>query len=188
MTLYSIILFVHAIAVLVLTATLTMETFLLVQLRRTVRPSDARIWIGAVPAIAIAAASSLVTIYITGGYLTKSLHASEFAWSRFAIIDVLIFALFGIFSGLRVRRIRLYSTENTADQSEWNGLARSALLKLSLTTRICIVMGTVLLTAAKPGLAECLVIVAGALMLGALFSLVSFGRRSMVSTAQASSR
>lgn len=49
-------------------------------------------------------------------------------------------------------------------------------------------MGTILLTAAKPALRESLLIVAGSLLLGLSFSFVSFGRRSLAATAQASPR
>jgi hypothetical protein len=159
------ILFIHAIAVLALTGTLTMESLLLAHLRRTVRPSDARIWIGAVPAFAIAAVSSLVTILITGGYLSKSLGATGFAWSRFAVADTIIIALFGLFSGLRLRAIRRNSGERSVGEPEWRTLTQSAFLKFSLSTRIWIVMGTILLTAAKPDLRESLLIVACSLIL-----------------------
>jgi hypothetical protein len=186
--LYSAILFVHAIAVLALTATLTLESLLLAQLRRTARPSEARIWSGAVPAIALAAIISLLTILITGGYLSKSLDATGFAWSRFAVIDTVIFALLGGFSGRRLRVIRRHSSDTTMADSEWRRLTQSAFLKFSLSMRICIVMGTILLTAAKPGLRETLVIVASSLILGLLFSFISLGRRSLMSRVQAESR
>lgn len=188
MKLYPAILFIHAIAVLALTATLTIESLQLAQLRRTARPSDARIWIGAVPAIAIAAVSSLVTILLTGGYLSKSLGATGFAWSRFAVMDTIIFALFGVLSGSRLRAIRRLSSETRVSVSEWRTATQSAFLKLSLSTRIWIVMGTILLTAAKPNLRETLLIVACSLVLGLLFSFVPFGRRSAVSTVQTESR
>ncbi|MGC1780907.1 MAG: hypothetical protein WA708_00135, partial [Acidobacteriaceae bacterium] len=147
MKLYSAILFIHAIAVLALTATLTVESLSLAQLRRAARPSDARIWIGAVPAIAIAAVSSLVTILITGGYLSKSLGATGFAWSRFAILDTILFAVLGAISGSRLRAIRRLANEKNVGDSEWRTLTQSAFLKVSLSTRIWIVMGTILLTA-----------------------------------------
>lgn len=48
-------------------------------------------------------------------------------------------------------------------------------------------MGTILRSTAKPGLRESLVIVASSLILGLLFSFVSFKRRWTVSTAQVGS-
>jgi hypothetical protein len=75
MNLYTAVLFVHAVAVLVLTAGLTLEAWILLQLRRTMRPPDAQPWIGTMQPVAVAAISSLVVIYVTGAYLTESLHS-----------------------------------------------------------------------------------------------------------------
>jgi hypothetical protein len=188
MTLYTSVLFVHAIAVLILTAALTMEAWILLQLRRTMRSADVRPWIGTTQPVAIAAISSLVIIYVTGAYLTESLHSWAFAWPRLAVLEIVLFALFGAFTGRRMRTIRRYAASEKTTSSEWNGLTRSAFLTISLSMRIWIVMGTILLTAAKPGLRESIVIAASSLILGLLFSFVSFGRRSAVSRAQADFR
>jgi len=182
MTLYSSILFIHGVAVLLLTATLTMEALLLFSLRRTVRAAEARIWTGAVPAIAIAGVCALVTIFVTGGYLSKSLGATGLAWSRFAVIDVVVFALLSGFSGFRIRAIRRFVRQNKSDLSEWRALTRCSCLKLSLSVRICIVTGTMLLTAAKPAFLQCVAIVGVAILLGILLSLFSFTRNSVAWT------
>ena len=185
MNLYTAVLFVHAIAVLVLTAALTMEAWTLMQLRRAASPSEVRPWTEATQSIAIAAISSLVIIYATGAWLTESLRSWAFAWPRLAVLEIVLFALFGAITGGRMRAIRRYAASEKINPSEWNALTQSAFLKVSLSTRIWIVIGTILLTAAKPGLRESLVIVASSLILGLLFSFVSFGRRSAVSTVQA---
>jgi hypothetical protein len=188
MNLYTAVLFVHAIAVLILTAALTMEAWMLLQLRRTARPSEFRPWTGVTQSIAIAAIGSLIIIYATGAWLTESLRSWAYAWPRLAVLEIVLFAFWGAFSGVRMRAIRRYAASEKANLPEWNALTQSVLLKVSLSTRIWIVIGTVLLTAAKPCLRESLVIVASSLILGPLFSFVSFGRRSAVSTAQAGSR
>lgn len=185
---YTIILFVHAIAVLVLTAALTLEASLLFQLRRVSRPADSRTATGMAPVIGIVAISSLVIIYGTGAYLTESLHAWQYAWPRFAVLEIVLFAIFGAITGRRMRAIRRYSTSQNADLSVWNAMTRGAFLKTSLSTRIWIVMGTILLTAAKPGLRDSLIIVATFMILGLLFPFISFKRRSVVSTVQDGSR
>jgi len=188
MNLYTAVLFVHAVAVLVLTAALTLEAWILLQLRRTMRPSDAQPWIGTMQPVAIAAITSLVVIYVTGAYLTESLHSWAYAWPRLAVLEIVLFAILGAMTGRRMRAIRRHSANEQMNPSEWNALTSSPFLKVSLSTRIWIVMGTILLTAAKPNLRESLLIVAGSLILGLLFSFVSFGRRSVVSTAQAGPR
>ena len=182
LNLYTAVLFVHAIAVLVLTAALTLEAWILLQLRRTMRPSDAQPWIGTMQPVAIAAITSLVVIYVTGAYLTESLHSWAFAWPRLAVLEILLFALFGAMTGRRMRAIRRHSAGEQMTPSEWNALTSSPFLKVSLSTRIWIVMGTILLTAAKPNLRESLLIVACSLIFGLLFSFTSFGQHSAVST------
>jgi hypothetical protein len=188
MNLYTAVLFVHAIAVLVLTAALTMEAWTVMQLRRAASSSTVRPWTEATQSIAIAAISSLVIIYATGAWLTESLRSWTFAWPRLAVLEIVLFALFGAITGRRMRAVRHYAANEKANPSEWNALTQSAFLKVSLSTRIWIVIGTILLTAAKPDLRESLLIVASSLILGLLFSFVSFGRRSTVSTFQTGSR
>jgi len=188
MNLYSVVLFVHAITVLVLTAALTMEAWTVMQLRRSASPSAVRPWTEATQSIAIAAISSLVIIYATGAWLTESLHSWAFAWPRLAVLEIILFALFGAITGRRMREIRRCAASENMNPSEWKALTQSALLKVSLSMRIWIVIGTILLTAAKPDLRASLVIVASSLILGLLFSLVSFGRRSAVLTVQSGSR
>jgi hypothetical protein len=177
MNLYIVVLFVHAIAVLVLTAALTMEAWTLMQLRRAARPSEVQPWTEATQSIAIAAICSLVIIYVTGAWLTESLHSWAYAWPRLAVLEIVLFALLGAITGRRMRAIRRHAASERADLSEWNALTNGTFLKFSLSMRIWIVIGTILLTAAKPGLRESLVIVASSLILGLLFSFVCFGRR-----------
>jgi hypothetical protein len=188
MNLYAAILFIHAVAVLVLTAALTLEAWILFQLRRTMRPSDAQPWIGTMQPVAVAAIASLVAIYVTGSYLTESLHSWAFAWPRLAVLEIVLFAVLGAMTGRRMRLIRRRSTSEQMNPSEWNVLTSIPFLKVSLSTRIWIVMGTILLTAARPNLRESLLIVACSLIFGLLFSFVSFGQRSAVSTVQARHR
>jgi hypothetical protein len=188
MNLYIAVLFVHAAAVLVLTAALTLEAWILLHLRRTTRPSDVQPWIGTMQPVAIASITSLVIIYVTGAYLTESLHSWAFAWPRLAVAEIVLFALLGAITGRRMRTIRRNVTSEPLNPSEWNAQTHSPFLKVSLSTRIWIVMGTILLTAAKPDLRESLLIVACSLIFGLLFSFVSFGQRSAVSTAQAGHR
>lgn len=188
MNLYTAVLFVHAVVVLVLTAALTLEAWILLQLRRAMRPSDFQPWIGAMQPVAIAAITSLVFIYVTGAYLTESLHSWAFAWPRFAVLEIVLFSLLGAITGRRMRAIRRNAASKQMNASEWSALTSSPFLKVSLSTRIWIVMGTILLTAAKPDLRHSLLVVTCSLILGVLFSFVSFGQRSAVSTVQAGHR
>jgi len=122
-------------------------------------------------------------IYATGTWPTERMRWWAYAWPRFAVLEIVLFALFGAMSGRRMRAIRRYAASGKANPPEWNALTQSASLKASLSTRIWIVMGTILLTAAKPNLRESLLIVASSLIFGLSFSFISLGQRSAVSTA-----
>jgi hypothetical protein len=118
MNLYTAVLFVHAVAVLVLTAALTMEAWILLQLRRASRPSDAGPWIGTMQPVAIAAITSLVVIYVTGAWLTESLHSWALAWPRLAVLEIVLFALLGAMTGRRMRAIRRNAASEQMNPSE----------------------------------------------------------------------
>jgi hypothetical protein len=165
-----------------------METWLLFELRRTAIPDHARGLVRIVPLIGIAAVGSLVIIYATGAYLTESLHSWQFAWPRLAVAEIVLYALLGALTGRRLRAINRYFATSNADRSEWAALTESPYLKISLSTRIWIVLGTILLTAAKPPLKGSLIVVAGSVFLGFACSLISFGPRNVRSTAEAGSR
>ena len=183
MNLYTVILFIHAISVLVITSALTMEAWVLIQLRRAAHPDDAQSLTPIVPLIGIAAIGSLVIIYATGAYLTESLHSWEFAWPRFAVGEILLYALFGALTGKQLRKIsRCSAPDDKSHQPEWLALTRSSFLKISLSTRIWIVIGTILLTAAKPPLLESLAIVCGSLICGFVFSLISIPKKATTGT------
>jgi hypothetical protein len=57
MTIYTGVLFVHAIAVLVLTAGLTVESWMLFQLRRASSSGEVRSWTAPVPALTVVSIS-----------------------------------------------------------------------------------------------------------------------------------
>jgi hypothetical protein len=182
MTTYTGILFVHAIAVLVLTAGLTIEAWMLFQLRRAKSTNEVRSWTAPIPGLTVASISSLVIIYVTGAYLTESLRAWEFAWPKFAVLEIILFAIFGALTGSRLRAIRRLCNSVGTSEPELSARLRNPLLKISLNIRIWIVVGTILLTAAKPGLTESLSILLASLLLGCASSLLTRGRKPPVST------
>lgn len=87
MNLCTAILFIHAVAVIVLTGALTLKAWILLQLRRTKRVSDVQPWIGTMQSIAITAITSLAVICVTGASLTESLHSLAYAWPRLAVLE-----------------------------------------------------------------------------------------------------
>jgi hypothetical protein len=185
MTIYTSVLFVHTIAVLVLTAGLTVEAWMLFQLRRASSPSEVRSWTAPVPALTVAGISALVIVYVTGAYLAASLRAWELAWPRFAVLEIILFGVLGALAGRRLRAIRRLCNSMGEKESGLKARLGSPLQKILLTIRIWIVIGTMLLMAAKPGFDESLTIVVASVLLGWVSSLVTFRRWRATSTASA---
>lgn len=188
MTTYTAVLFLHAIAVLVLTAALTMEGWMLFQLRRTSNSTEVRTWMLPLPGVTVAGISSLVIVFITGAYLTENLRAWELAWPRFAVLEVFLFAVLGALTGRKLRAIRRLSNSVPENQSAWHSRRGSFWLKLSLSIRIWVVFGTTLLTAVKPGFSESLGIVVTTVLIGWGCSLATYGGRRAISLSAASSQ
>lgn len=174
MTLYTPFLFVHVLAVLVLTAALAVEAWMLWQMRSAASLNEIRLWTVPPPRLTWAAIISLVALYATGAFLTERLGAWALAWPRFAVLEVVLFAFFGALTGRRLRTIRRLC----ASGSEAMNQVLSPFLKISLSIRIWIVIGTVLLMAAKPGLKESLGIVISSLVLGSASALLPFRERA----------
>ena len=98
-------------------------------------------------------------------------------------MEIVLYALFGALTGKQLRKISRYSApDDKSHQPEWISITRSPFLKISLSTRIWIVLGTILLTAAKPPLLESLAIVGGSLISGFAFSFISFPHKATSGT------
>ena len=186
MTAYTTVLFLHAIAIFVLIAALTMEGWMLFRLRRTANWIDVRAWMLPVPGITVAGTSSLAIVFVTGAYLTESLKAWDFAWPRFAVLEIVLFAMLGILTGRRLREIRRISNGVLKNQPAWHSRAGNFWLKLSLSMRIWIVFGATLLTAVKPGFRESLGIVVTSVLIGCACSFATVGGQKAISPRAAS--
>jgi hypothetical protein len=172
MTLYSIILFVHVTAVLTLFAALSFEVLSLFHLRRSANLNEIRRWIDVVPGQPLVAAGTLLIILLSGIYLTIRMSAFELAWPKVTLGTFLLIAPFGALSGRRIGAIRRASAATKRFDSDLLGLVRDPLLKISLSVRVVVLLGIVLLMAAKPGLWVSIGIVGASLVLGLLTSLV----------------
>ncbi|MEZ2348846.1 hypothetical protein [Terriglobus sp. RCC_193] len=149
---------------------------MLFQLRRASNSAEVRSWTAPVPVLTAASIGSLVMVYVTGAYLTESLRAWELAWPRFAVLEIILFAGLGALTGRRLRAIRRLCNSVAEKESALKTRLRSPLLKILLNIRIWIVIGTLLLMAAKPGFSESLSIVVASVLLGWVSSLVTFRR------------
>lgn len=173
MTFYSIILFLHVAAVLVLFATLSFEFLSLLHLRHASDLSDVRRWIDPIPGIPLMAMFSILVILISGIYLAVRMAAFDLAWPEVTIVALLLIAPFGALTGKRMRVIRRSSAEATTIRPELLRNLQDPFLKISLGIRTVVFLGIVLLMAAKPDLGQSIGIVVCSLVIGLLLGLLS---------------
>ena len=173
MTFYSLVLFVHVTAVLALFAALTLEALSLFHLRRASTLTEVRLWIDPVPKLPLAAVASLLVVFFSGIYLTIRMSAFGEAWPKVTIAALLFMAPVAAITGRRMRAIRRTSATAMAINSELQGRLQDPVLKVSLGTRIAVILGIVLLMGAKPELWESVGIVGASLVLGLVSSLLA---------------
>jgi hypothetical protein len=180
MMLLQIVLFVHAISVLLLAAALGLEVWMLYQLRRSTSIGEIFRWTRSAPAVGIFTSVSLLIVELTGAYLTEKLTSWSFAWPKLAFWGVVVVGLLGGISGRRLRAIRRGSSDTLVLSPQLITQLRSPFLKVSLSLRIWLVTGILLLTILKSNLQGSSGVLLISLFLGLVSSTVTFRKpRSM---------
>jgi len=181
MTFYSLVLFVHVTAVLGLSAALSIEALSLFHLRRASTSTDASRWIEPVPRLPFVTGGSALVIFFSGVYLAIRMSAFDAGWPKVTVGALLLIAPLGALTGRRMRAIRRACADANAINSELLSRLQDPFLKISLSIRVGIFLGIVLLMAAKPGLWESIGIVGAAVVVGLLSSLLARRRSGSLS-------
>ena len=166
MTLYAIVLYIHVLATLLLFAALSFEVLMLHRLRQAAGIAEARLWMDPVPGLRPMAIGSLIVLFFSGGYLADRMHVWTSAWPKVAVAAIILFAALGAASGRRLRAIRLIGRKEKATQTELAGKLQEGFLKISLGTRIGLVLGAILLMTAKPPLLQSLIVLGTSMVMG----------------------
>jgi hypothetical protein len=166
MTIFSGMLSLHIVAALGIFSALSLEALMLFHLRRAGSARESRVWIDLVPGLPAIFGGSAVVVLLTGAYLTARTATWPQAWLKIAIGALVLMAPFGAVSGRRMRTIRSLSASEHGNQAELIRKLQDPVLKFSLSVRMALVLGIVLLMTAKPELRESLGIFASSLLLG----------------------
>ncbi|HMJ23518.1 MAG TPA: hypothetical protein VK513_16495, partial [Terriglobales bacterium] len=145
MTVYSLVLFVHITAVLSLFAALSFEAWSLFHLRRAPTLAEARRWIEPVPDLPLAVMGSLLVVFFSGVYLAVRMSAFDLAWPKATVGALLLIAPLGALTGWRMRAIRRACVETKAINSELTSRLQDPFLKVSLSIRLSLLLGILLL-------------------------------------------
>jgi hypothetical protein len=180
MTIYSIVLFLHVGAALVLASALSIDGLILFQLRRATSPMRATSWLDLWSVVPWIAGGSGLVLLLSGGYLTHRMSAGTEAWPKVALAALI---LIGILGGVTSRRMVALRRTSARDQSVFFRSRGFPILRISLSLRIALVFAAVLLMNAKPQLRESLSIVCAALVLGLVVAFLIPSRESVSSAA-----
>jgi hypothetical protein len=173
MTLYSIILFCHLAATLVVAAALSIEAISLSRLRRSTTRSEVRIWSDLVPRFSLIMIGSLAVLLLSGAYMTEQIAAWTLGWPRIAVLALVLIAPFGAITGKRMRAIRRESSKDSSALTDLSTRVRDPFLKISFCVRTALFLGIVFLMTVRPGFAESMTVLGVSLLLG--FGWVFFG-------------
>jgi hypothetical protein len=166
MTLYSIVLFCHIAATLLVAAALFTESISLNRLRRSSSCGEVRLWSDLVPRFSLIMIGSLVVLLLSGAYMTEQIAAWSLAWPRMAVLALVLIAPFGAVTGKRMRAIRRDSAKERVSWGEMSRRVRDPFLKASLCIRAALFLAIVFLMTIRPGLAESLIVLGVCLLLG----------------------
>lgn len=188
MTLYTAVLYIHVVSALGIFAVLSFEAATLRRLRSSTDSRDARIWLGYSPDLTAWTLTAFIFMLFSGIYLTSGMSGWGLAWPRVAIGSLFLIAPLGGIANRKMRAIKLVCGTDHPDDSAVLAKLRDPFLRLSINLRIALVLGIVLLMAAKPGLLESLGVIGAAAILG-FASTYAFWRGDSVSPmARAESR
>lgn len=177
MTFYSLVLFVHVAATLALFAAIIIEALALYRLRRVSTLNEVRLWIDPAPGLAFVTTGSLLGVFFSGIYLAIRVSAVNAAWPRVTIIAMFLLAPFAATVARRMREIRRASATATTIDADLQRRLQDPFLKVATAIRVAIVLGIVLLMAAKPALGTSVAVLAASIAV-ALISLVLTSRRT----------
>jgi hypothetical protein len=186
MSLYSLILIIHVLAVFVMAGILSIEALSLTNLRRSSTSVEVSPWINPVPMFSVVAGLSILVILLTGAHLVAEESAWQQSWPKVAASSLLLMAPVGAMTGKRMRAIRRAFSSKQELTPELFRQLRDPFLKASLGLRAGTFLGIFLLVSTKPGLSVSICLVIAAALLGLLASfLVSRSRNPTLLAARA---
>jgi hypothetical protein len=181
MSLYGFVLFLHVAAVLGLFVCLGFEALSLFRLRRASTLAECRLWIDQLPRLPLRTGVSALVGVGSGIYLAMRMSAFGQAWIDLSIVALLFIAPLGKLTSKRMRAIRHALANASTMEPQLSSRLDDAWLKISLSVRMFIFLGIVLLMTAKPQLLQSIGIVVSSLFLGFLSPLGFWRRRTLVS-------
>jgi hypothetical protein len=190
MTLYSLALFLHVGSALALASALSIDGFILFQLRRVTTAAAAHPWLNLWFVVPPIAGGSGFLLLLSGAYLTHRMSVWTLAWPKIALATLIVIAVLGVITGKRMRTLRQVCASGEAAEVEHARCLQDPMLKVSLGMRIALLFAAVLLMNTQPGFWESLAIFGGSLLLGSIAAVLipSSGSDSLATNSFARSK
>ncbi len=184
---YSIVLFVHVMAALLLASSMSIEIVGLSRMRRADAISEAQTWVNLAPRIPATGGICALVLLVSGGYLTSQMTGWGFGWPKVALGAMFVIAPFASMTSKRMRRMR-QELLDPANATAALDRVNDRFLKVSLSARSWLLVGIIALMTTKPNLGISLLIIAISAAVGVLTGLVGNRRqaRSLSMSPQAS--
>jgi hypothetical protein len=185
MNLYSNVLFVHIVSALGLFLGYGLEWTVSALLCHSSTTDQARAWLRVYRVSPPATGTSLAVLILSGGWLAALTGGMNHGWLIVSVLGIVVALLIGFALILpRVRAIRgALPGGNLPLTPEALLQLQSAVLPTLIRVRALLAVGIVYLMTAKPPLGASLIVLAGSLVLGVLFSVTSWSRGSSASAA-----
>jgi protein-S-isoprenylcysteine O-methyltransferase Ste14 len=122
MTPYSIVLFLHIIAMLGLFIALGTELLILSRVSRTVDRAEARAWMRASAISPAVALPSIALILLTGSFLAARTRGWAMAWIQVSLGAMALIGLLGGIAGRRMRAVRQIAANRGASLDAYQRL------------------------------------------------------------------
>jgi hypothetical protein len=182
MTPYSIVLFLHVVAMLGLFIALGTELLILSRVSRTVDTGEARVWIRSSAIWPAVALPSIALILLTGAFLAARTGGWTIPWIQVSLGAMVFIGLLGGIAGRRMRAMRQIAANSSASLDAYQRLVTDAALQIPIHMRFAAVLAIVLLMVARPNLKASLVIISAAFATGLLVSVATWRRRAVEQT------
>jgi uncharacterized membrane protein len=186
MTLYSIGVFLHVVAMLGLFIALSLEWLILFNLARSTNTAEVQAWLRSSSFLRALALSSMTLILLTGIYLSVTVRGWTSGWIRVSLGALFLIGFLGAVAGTRMRAVqRVAVSEASASLDTYHSWAAGAVLQTSIRSRLTIAITVVLLMITRPGLGTSLAIIGAALAAGLIWSASTWSRRTVQRSAAA---
>ncbi len=178
MSRYSIALFLHIVGALGVFVALGLEWTSMLGLRRAASVEQARTWMTVMRSPQRVGGPSMLTLIVTGIYLTTSLGGMQ-PWLEFGILGLILLIVLGA-TLTRPRGVALgkaLAAESGTLSATFQDRLRDPVLALSLNTRTAVALGVVFLMTVKPAAGAAVSVLGVSVALGLLSAFPAFGRR-----------